>query len=426
MYANFIWVLVGCALIGAGASLVGSFTYLRKEALVGDAISHSLLPGVALSFMIFEEKTLWVLFPGAFIAGWLSLLAISGIRKFSKIKSDSAIAIVLSVFFAIGIVLLTHIQQGDYGNQSGLDAFLFGKAASMLPRDIELFIWVDVVLIAAIALMYPYLKVFTFDPDFATSAGLPVRLLSVVLSSLTVLAVATGIQAVGVVLMAALVITPGAAARLFTKQLGSMLGVAMVIGMVSAVGGVIISAQAPSMPTGPWIVVVLSMIAIMSFLFAPKRGIVVRQRKKNQHARKIADENVLKLLYHHIESSDRSSFAPSELLAARRFDTNEFESGVKRLLRNGYVEQKDEMLSLTPSGLEEATRVVRIHRLWELYLNERLNLPADHVHHDAEAIEHIITPELEAALVHELGYPSFDPHLSTIPGVMRPVKNDKE
>lgn len=425
MYANFIWVLVGSALIGAGASLVGSFTYLRKEALVGDAISHALLPGVALSFLITGEKSLWVLFPGAFLTGWLSLPAISAIRKYSKIKSDSAIAIVLSVFFAVGIVLLTHIQQGEYGNQSGLDAFLFGKAASMLPRDITLFAWVDVILIATITLLYPYLKAITFDREFAHAAGLPVKILSTVLSALTVLAVATGIQAVGVVLMAALVITPGAAARLFAKRLGTMLVTAMAIGVVSAVGGVFISSLAPSMPTGPWIVVVLSVIAILSFLYAPKRGIMARRRRKRRHARKISEENVLKLLYHHGESSGKSAFTVAELLSTRKFDPVEFESAVNQLIKKNRILRKDDRLSLTPEGLREATRVVRLHRLWELYLNERLNLPPDHVHHDAEAIEHIITPELEAALVAELGYPQIDPHRSAIPGVSHPHKNPR-
>ena len=272
MSVNLIWVIIGCALIGGGASLVGTFAFLRKQSLVGDAVAHSLLPGVALSFLIFEEKNLWVLFPGALIAGWISLVTIDIIRNKSKLKSDSAIAIVLSVFFAVGIVLLTHIQQGEYGNQSGLDSFLFGKAAAMLPRDIYLFILVDTILILTIVLFYPYLKLYSFDRDFAITAGLPAKWLEFVLSTLTVLAVASGIQAVGVVLMAALIITPAAAARFYTKRLSHMLFLALAFGMVSAVGGVLVSYTAPSMPTGPWIVVILSLMAIFTFLMAPKKA----------------------------------------------------------------------------------------------------------------------------------------------------------
>lgn len=420
MVSNLTWVVIGCALIGAGASLVGSFAYLRKQSLVGDAVAHALLPGVALSFLLFEEKSLWVLFPGALVAGWLSLLSIDAITKFSKIKSDTAIAIVLSVFFAVGIVLLTHIQQGGHGNQSGLDAFLFGKAAAMLPRDIYLFVLVDLVLIAAIWLFYPYLKLYAFDANFAGAIGLPVKGIAFLLSTLTVLAIASGIQAVGVVLMAALIITPAAAARFYTKRLSAMLGLAMIFGVVSAIGGVFISYIAPSMPTGPWIVVLLSFAAIFTFIFAPKRGMYQRYRSQVQHREKINHENVLKLLYQLNEANAGTAFTSSELSSKRYFDSRLLQRTLDKLTRNGLLNFSSGKYTLSDDGRHEAMRVVRLHRLWELYLNVRMNIPQDHVHNDAEAIEHIITPELEEALLKELDYPSLDPHASVIPGV-KPV-----
>src|SRR5690554_1668559 len=418
MSVNLIWVLIGCALIGGGASVVGSFAFLRKQSLVGDAVAHSLLPGVALSFLLFEEKNLWVLFPGALIAGWLSLISIDLITNKSKIKSDTAIAIVLSVFFAMGIVLLTHIQQGEYGNQSGLESFLFGKAASMLPRDIYLFVMVDIILILAIVIYYPYLKLYTFDRDFAKGVGLPAKWLEFLLATLTVLAVASGIQAVGVVLMAALIITPAATARFYTKRLSNMLVLSLGFGMVSAVGGVLISYSAPSMPTGPWIVVILSFMAIMTFLFAPRKGIIHRNQMRKQHVAKMNRENVLKLLYILEKEQHRESVTLPELSSARHFDSHQLESALKRLEHQEYIRKSNSSISLTAKGLEEATRIVRLHRLWELYLNVRMNIPQDHVHHAADAIEHIITPEIEEALLKELGYPTIDPHASHIPGVI--------
>lgn len=417
MDANFIWVLVGCALIGAGASLVGTFTYLRKEALVGDAIAHALLPGVALAFIIFEEKSLVVLFPGAVVAGLLSMWSISIIQKRSKLKSDAAIAIVLSVFFAVGIVLLTHIQQGSYGNQSGLSAFIFGKAASMLPRDIYLFIGVDVALIGCIWLFYPYLKLFSFDKEFAQTVGLPVRFLQFLLSVLTVLAIATGIQAVGVVLMAALIITPAAAARFMTKELHHMIFWAILLGIISAISGVLISYMLPSMPTGPWIVVVLSMLAIAAFFFSPSRGIVSRNRQRIQHQRKITEENVIKLLYYLQSKNDHIPIEVTALASGRKFDGMLLGKALKRLEKNEIVTRENDTVTLTDSGMNEGRRIVRLHRLWELYLNVRMDIAEDHVHHDAEAIEHIITPELELALLKDLDYPELDPHMSEIPGV---------
>lgn len=418
MSVNLIWVLIGCALIGGGASVVGSFSFLRKQSLVGDAVAHSLLPGVALSFLIFEEKNLWVLFPGALIAGWLSLMSIDIITNKSKIKSDTAIAIVLSVFFAVGIVLLTHIQQGEYGNQSGLESFLFGKAASMLPRDIYLFVIVDIILILAIVIYYPYLKLYSFDPDFAKGVGLPAKWLEFLLATLTVLAVASGIQAVGVVLMAALIITPAATARFYTKRLSHMLFLALGFGMVSAVGGVLISYSAPSMPTGPWIVVILSFMAIFTFLMAPRKGIIHRNQMRKQHVAKMNRENVLKLFYILQEEQHHEFVTLPELSSARHFDSHHLEKALKKLEHKHYIKKSDSGMSLTDSGLKEAMRIVRLHRLWELYLNVRMNIPQDHVHHAADAIEHIITPEIEEALLKELGYPTIDPHESHIPGVI--------
>jgi len=414
---NLIWVLAGCALIGAGSSLVGVFTFLRKESLVGDAVAHSLLPGVVLAFMLFQVKSIWVLFPGALIAGWISLLSISGITRYSKIKPDTAIAIVLSVFFAIGIVLLTKVQQGDYGNQTGLDSFIFGKAASMLPSEINLFILVDLILIGVIALFYPYLKLFVFDLGFSKAIGVPVNLLSFLLSTLTVLAVATGIQAVGVVLMAALIITPAAAARFFTSSLRSLIVVAVLFGVVCSVIGVLISYTAPAMPTGPWIVMVLSIVAVLSFVFSPGKGILSRYLLRRRHLIKVTDENVLKAMYHITHNLNREAVGLISLSQARKFEGQQLGSALKRLEKSDQISRDGSQIVLTQKGKERAVRVVRLHRLWEVYLNKRMNIAEDHVHHDAEAIEHIITPELEAELVKDLDYPESDPHQSKIPGI---------
>jgi manganese/zinc/iron transport system permease protein len=417
MGGNFTWVMIGCALIGAGASAVGVFAFLRKQALVGDAVAHALLPGVVLAFMLAGEKSIWVLFPGAFVSGWLGLIGIDLITKQSKIKADTAIAIVLTVFFAVGIVLLTHVQQSSYGNQSGLEDFLFGKAAAMLPTDIALFVLVDIVLLLLISASYRYLKLYSFDPEYAKALGLPVRGIHIILSSLTVLAVASGIQAVGVVLMAALIITPAAAARFFTGRLSHMIGLAIVIGMSSSLIGVYLSSLSLSMPTGPWIVMVLSIVAILAFVFAPKKGMLRRFLNRRNHQMKVQQENLLKLFYSMEENTAEREFTRPRLLRSRRFQGRELEDVLQKLKRSDLVAENQKMYSLTDEGRHEATRVVRLHRLWELYLNERMNIAPDHVHHDAEAIEHIISPELEKELLKELDYPNRDPHQSEIPGI---------
>ncbi len=414
---NLAWVFIGCALIGAGASAVGVFAYLRKQALVGDAVAHAILPGVVLSFMLGGSKDILVLLPGAVVAGWIGILSIELISKRSKIKPDTAIAIVLTVFFALGIVLLTHVQQVNYGNQSGLQDFLFGKAAAMLPSDLVVFIVVDVVLLITIWLMYPYLKLYSFDPDFARSIGVPVKLLQFVLATLTVLAVASGIQAVGVVLMAAMIITPAAAARFLSSRLSVMIMIAMVIGVGSSLAGAYISSLNLGMPTGPWIVIILSLLAVSAFIFAPQKGLLRRYLRRIEHSSKVKTENLLKVFYSAEEKSGITAMSLSDILASGRFLSHEIDSMIKRLNRKGLIRQFENKHSLTESGRKEASRIVRLHRLWELYLNERMNIAPDHVHHDAEAIEHIITPELERALLLELEYPTVDPHQSEIPGI---------
>lgn len=414
---NVRFVTFGTMLLGAAAAIVGTFAFLRKQALVGDAVAHSILPGVCLAFMISGTKNPIYLLIGAAISGWISLIAVDYIANNSKLKSDSAIGIVLSVFFGFGILLLTTIQHSGNASQAGLDKFLFGKAASLTSGDVYTFGGVAVILILVVFMFYKEFKLIAFNPDFAQSIGLPVRTLEFILSSLTVLAIAVGIQAVGVVLMAALLITPAAAARFWTHQLWKMILIATTFGALSALIGTFVSYSYPSMPTGPWIVVCLSMMALCSIFFAPRNGIVHRLNNQRANRLKIRNENILKLFYHKGEhhSDFFKGYSKADLLATRDFSAQEIEKGLHYLKKKNLVRKLETQWHLTSSGMTAAKRVVKLHRLWEMYLNKRLKLAPDHVHNDAEAIEHIITPEIERLLEKELGYPEKDPHQSTIP-----------
>lgn len=410
-------VTFGTMFIGLSAAVVGSFAFLRKRALVGDAIAHAILPGIAVAFMATQSKSPFVLMSGALVSGWIAMLLIEAIAKNSKLKPDTAIGLVLSVFFGFGILLLTSIQHSGAGNQAGLDSFLFGKAASMRYDDLKAYSIVAAVLLLVVALFYKEFKIISFNADFAKISGLPVKTLQFVLSSITVLAIATGIQAVGVVLMAALLITPSAAARAWTERLSVMLILAGALGAFSGLVGSYISFTAPSMPTGPWIVMSLSFLAIVSLFFAPGRGVVARIFRQRQNRKKILTENILKSMYHLGEQTGKPQrkIERSEILEQRSFRAGAFLQGVQILKRKYWVIAENGSLRLTSSGLEEAKRVVRLHRLWEMYLTERLRLKADHIHPNAETIEHIITPDIEEQLLRELDYPEKDPHESPIP-----------
>jgi manganese/zinc/iron transport system permease protein len=414
--ASVIAVVLGSILVTSSSAVVGTFTFLKKKALLGDAVAHAILPGICLAFILSGTKNPLILVVGAFITGWLSLVVIDYISIKTKLKEDTAIALVLSVFFGIGILMLTRIQHSGNAAQSGLDSFLFGNAAALIGSDLLVFATVSASLLFLIGLLFKEMKILAFDPEYAKVIGLPVKGLELVLTSLTVLAVVTGIQAVGVVLMAAMLITP-AAARFWTQDTFKLVVIAGFLGAFSGLAGAFVSYTAPSMPTGPWIVMIISIIALVSFFIAPKRGIFARNLHQRSLRHLIMDENLLKELYH-IGEKDQSPFMERTIAAfmhERFFPEGQLKSGLRRLKRQGLLVSNDGRWKFTQTGYEKGQRMVKLHRLWELYLSEYLKIAPDHVHEDAETIEHVITPELEARLEKMLSFPEKDPHQSQIP-----------
>ena len=415
--SNVRFVVLGSMLLAASSAVVGCFTLLRKRALVGDAVAHAVLPGVCLAFMLSGSKNPLLLLGGAFVTGWLSVMAVDLITSRTRIKEDSALGLVLSVFFGLGILLLTSIQHQGNASQTGLDRFLFGKAAALVGADLWVFGIVAVLLLLAVWVFYKEFKLISFDEAFAQSIGLPVKLLRTLLTTLTVLAVVVGIQAVGVVLMAAMLITPAAAARFWTNRLGIMLVLAAGLGAAAGYAGAFISYLAPSMPTGPWMVVVASTLAMGSFMLAPKTGLLARMLRQRAYQSRMTRENILKAFYH-LSERDKLPFKErgrEDLQELRHFPKKQLQRGLKQLINQGYLAKSGLQYALTPEGKTQGQRVVRLHRLWELYLSRHLHLAPDHVHEDAESIEHVLTPELEEKLQAILDYPELDPHNEQIP-----------
>jgi manganese/zinc/iron transport system permease protein len=424
---NAVYVFTGCVVLGITAGMVGCFAFLRKRSLLGDALSHAALPGVCVAFLLTETKEPLVILAGALVSCWLGALSVDFIVKHTRCKEDSALGMVLSVFFGLGIVLLTHIQQSGAAAQSGLDKFLFGQAASLLSRDVWTLSILGVVICGVVLLGYKEFKVFSFDPDFTHALGLPSRFIGITIASLIVLAVAIGLQAVGVVLMAAMLVTPAAAARYWTDRLGVMLVLAAVFGGLSGALGAWISYLGTGMPTGPWMVVGISTLFILSLLCAPRRGLAGRAYRQHRFRRRTAEENVLRTLYKlgdRLQQWDRS-YSAAELIQHRQMNMQRLTRTLQRLQRKGYVsEDGDGLYKVTDRGLARAARLTRLHRLWELYLTRKLELAPDHVHDDAEEIEHILTPELEKRLVESLNAPGVDPHGRAIPLQYLPTEQE--
>ena len=412
----FLKVLVGTTLLAASSSVVGAFSYLKGQSLVGDAIAHALLPGVVLAFILGGIRNSSFLILGALISGLLAHYGIGYLENKTKLKSDTAVSLVLSTFFGFGIMLMSYIQRTGQGQQAGLERFLLGKAAAITMQDIYIFSALALVLIIGVGLFYKGFQLMTFNEDFAHAIGLPMPLIRFTFTVLTVLAITIGIQTVGVVLMAALLITPSAAARVWTNSLPAMLALAASFAGVAAVMGTYISSVLPKMPTGPWVVLVLAFFGFSSLLFAPKRGWFSKQRRAKANQRKTIRENVLKLLFQQEEQRGLPTLLSiEEIQGIRAMRLDRLTSTLKELKNRLLIIDHGGSYGLTELGRGEGRRVVRLHRLWELYLTERLGMAADHIHPQAETMEHVITPEIEELLVKELGNPEVDPHQSPIP-----------
>ncbi len=267
-------VALGSAILGLVGGVLGSFAVLRRQSLLGDALSHAALPGICLAYLLTGAKAPLVLLLGAGVAGWIGTLLILFIVRETRISEDSALGIVLSVFFGFGIMLLTFVQQRNDANQAGLDKFLFGQAATLVQEHVVSMAVLGGIALLLVGALYKEFKLLSFDPDFAGTLGFPTRWLNVLLTSLTVVAVMIGLQTVGVVLMAAMLVAPGAAARQWTNRLSVMLVLAAAFGMLAGVSGALISVSQPRLPTGPMVILSASAIVLCSILFAPARGIL--------------------------------------------------------------------------------------------------------------------------------------------------------
>lgn len=282
-------IALGSMLLGIVSGVLGSFAVLRRQGLLGDTLSHAALPGIVLAFILTGMRESYILLLGAGIAGWIGTLILLRVVKNTKLSEDTVLGVILSVFYGVGILLLTWVQGSNNAEQAGLDRYLFGQAASIIAEDVITFFVLGLAALIVVLLLFKEFKLLAFDPEFAYSIGFPVRALDIVLTSLLVVAVMIGLQTVGVVLMAAMVIGPGAAARQWTDRLHIMLVLAGAFGALAGVTGAVMSVQGNRLPTGPMIILALTVIVLVSLFFAPNRGIVpdrLRRRRQRENIRR--------------------------------------------------------------------------------------------------------------------------------------------
>ncbi len=265
-HPNVVIAAIGVSLIGFFSGSVGTFLVLDKKSLLGDAISHSLLPGICLAFLINGSKSPLLLLTGAVISGLMSTYFVDFISNKSKLSRDAALAIGLSFFFSIGIMLLTYIQHNQGSNQAGLESYLFGKAASISLEDTVMISIAGVLSYVSLLIFYRQLKATIFNRSFASSQGISIKFIQALLNACAVIMIAIGIQAVGVVLMAALILAPASISRFYSKRLEKILILSGLIGAFGGLMGTAVSYTLEGMPTGPWIVLVLFVMSILSIV----------------------------------------------------------------------------------------------------------------------------------------------------------------
>lgn len=404
------------------SALVGVLVVLRRQALIGEALSHAVYPGILLGALLVGDPLQEGLFAlgvlgGAFLFGWLALLVIHRLEGM-KVRPDAALCAVLSAFFGWGIVFASHMQFSEPLLYQQAHLYLFGQAATLLDFHIVLYGLLGLIVLGILLLWYREIELVLFDRAFAQSVGVSPKRVDRLLLGLVILAVVVGIRSVGVVLMSAMLVAPAVTARQVVSSLKGMLGVAACVGALGGFMGCYTSVELARgweermvLPTGPMVVLVAAAICFGTLLFAPPRGLVFRFGRKMRFRLQCLSENLLKSLW------KKGKPVPFTVLKNGQGISGLFLSFLLwRLIRAGWVaRQSDGTFQLTEGGGWKAARIVRLHRLWELYLVNCLGTGAERVHRSAEEMEHIITPEIEETLVTLLDHPTEDPHHQPIP-----------
>lgn len=345
-------ITLGTAVLGAVTGMLGSFAVLRKESLLGDAISHAALPGIAIAFLITGSKDTNVLLIGALVSGLIGTLWIRGITSKTHLKSDTALGLILSLFFGFGMLLLTYIQKQPNANQAGLDKYLFGQAATLVESDVWLMTLVTGLCLIVLLLFWKEFKILLFDKDYAQTLGFNTKFIDVLITSFIVLAIVLGLQTVGVVLMSAMLLAPAAAARQWTNSLGRMVFLAAILGGSAGVFGTAISATQNNLSTGPVIVLVASVFVLFSFIFSPKRGLLFKRIRLIKNRNDLELQKTLAFMYHIVEDHDDISH-PHTIRMLNNFQGYS-RKGLKKLVDKQYVEVEGKMWSMTQKGFRAA------------------------------------------------------------------------
>jgi manganese/zinc/iron transport system permease protein len=419
---NTLVVLSGCALLGVAAGTVGTFALLRGRALVADAVGHAALPGVALAALVValvggDPRALPPLLAGAAIAGLLGVLAVQALTRTRRIREDAAIAIVLSSFYAAGVALMSWLQTLPGAAQAGLSKFILGQAAAMRAEDAMIGAAVAAISLVLVLVAFQRLRAVAFDMDFARVQGLRTDRTDLLLLGLIVLVCVSGLQAVGLILVVALLVLPAATARLLTHRLPRMLTIAAVTGAISGAVGAYLSALRPEVPTGAAVVLVAAAFFTLALLLAPERGLLARGAMLLRRRAATDSEHFLRAAWEAQEAAGAGPgtagdrWAPiAAVAAARGWRLGKARRLALWLSLRGLVARAEGHVHLTPRGATAARRAVRAHRAVEHHLLAAGAADIASADRLADLVEHGLPPEMAAKLLPEPSALPASPH----------------
>jgi len=401
--------LIASTMVGVTCGILGAFIVLRNMSMIGDALSHAILPGVVVAFVFLGYNTLGFFF-GSVIAGLLSAMAITWIQQHIKTKNDAVVGIVFTAMFSIGVIGISSISRT--GVHLDLKDFLFGNVLGVSNQDLVMTGTVMVMVVLSIVVFYRYLFASTFQPTIASTMGIPVRAMHYYLMLLLSFSVVAAMQTVGVILVVAMLITPASTALLLASRLPKVLLLSGIIGFFSSLSGLALSVLY-EMPPGPSIAVTATCIYLLAAFLSPDQGLLAKWLRRQQQQRKIKSEDVLKEV---LKLSLGNPIPLSILLEKLDVSPQLLKRMLSSLAQHNLVKQTETgIYQLTDTGKEQANNLVRAHRLWESYLVKEMGMNVDDIHDEAERFEHILTSAQVDEVDKTLGYPALDPHGSPIP-----------
>lgn len=412
------WIVLTGIATNVACALVGCFLVLRRMSMMGDAISHAVLPGLVLAFLFSGSTSIVPLFIGAVAIGLLTTFLIQTLHQYASVPSDVSMGVVFTSLFALGVVMVNKFVGGLHFDvacvyEGALEFVGFTDRVAGIPRPLLTTLIVLVVNLGVLIAFWKELKLSSFDPALATMMGLSATAMHYLLMTLVAVTTVASFEAVGSILVVAMIIVPAATAHLLTDRLATMVGLSAAIGVVAALLGYQGAVYWDTNVAG-MMAVAVGAIYFAAVLFSPRYGIGSALVRNLRMSLRVLREDLLAMLYRMEELGSERLLSPA---SAREAIGGGWLSawGLAGLVRNGSIHKTTDGLQLTEQGRAAARRMVRSHRLWETYLVEYLRLPLDHVHEPAHRMEHFIDPQIEANLKAKLDTAVQDPHGRDIP-----------